>query len=183
MSAAEETEDGYDHPDLLLPRSVLDACEVSFKAADEKRVKASTDFFEDTGLMALLCRHDRVLWLVNMQTRGEQQYYVIVLLETLFQHLPQDITVGILYDIACTLERSCRKWGFLSRFMHRIQFAVSVFHAFGHDWPCQLLYHPRKRTAFGLSDGEGCERFWHAISHLIAVLRISGVSTRIILQS
>ncbi|KAJ7744004.1 hypothetical protein B0H14DRAFT_3097169 [Mycena olivaceomarginata] len=146
----------------------------SFKAADEKRVKASTDFFEDTGLMALLCRHDRVLWLVNMQTRGEQQYYVIVLLETLFQHLPQDITVGILYDIACTLERSCRKWGFLSRFMHRIQFAVSVFHAFGHDWPCQLLYHPRKRTAFGLSDGEGCERFWHAISHLIAVLRISG---------
>ncbi|KAJ7810972.1 hypothetical protein B0H14DRAFT_2606852 [Mycena olivaceomarginata] len=143
----------------------LDACKASFKAADEKRVKASTDFFEDTGLMALLCRHDRVLWLVNMQTRGEQQYYVIVLLETLFQHLPQDITVGILYDIACTLERSCRKWGFLSRFMHRIQFAVS---------PYQLLYHPRKRTAFGLSDSEGCERFWHAISHLIAVLRISG---------
>ncbi|KAJ7799459.1 hypothetical protein B0H14DRAFT_2617038 [Mycena olivaceomarginata] len=149
-SAAEETEDGYDHLDLLLPRSVLDACEASFKAADEKRVKASTDFFEDTGLMALLCRHDRVLWLVNMQTRGEQQYYVIVLLETLFQHLPQDITVGILYDIACTLERSCRKWGFLSRFMHRSE------------------------TAFGLSDSEGCERFWHAISHLIAVLRISG---------
>jgi hypothetical protein len=74
------------------------------------------------------------------------------------------------------LERSCRKWGFLSRFMDRIQFAVSVFHAFGHDWPCQLLYHPRKRTGFGLSDGEGCERFWHSISHLIAVLRISGVS-------
>ncbi|KAJ7084729.1 hypothetical protein C8R44DRAFT_545575, partial [Mycena epipterygia] len=173
-SPAEETEDGYEHPDLLLPRSVFDACEASFKAADEKRAKASTDFFDDTGLMALLCRHHRVLWLVNMQTRGEQQYYVIVLLETLFQHLPRDITVGILYDIACTLERSCRKWGFLSRFMDRIQFAVSVFHAFGHDWPCQLLYHPRKRNGFGLSDGEGCERFWHSISHLIAVLRISG---------
>ncbi|KAJ7080331.1 hypothetical protein C8R44DRAFT_894812 [Mycena epipterygia] len=152
-SPAEETEDGYEHPDLLLPRSVFDACEASFKAADEKRAKASTDFFDDTGLMALLCRHDRVLWLVNMQTRGEQQYYVIVLLETLFQHLPRDITVGILYDIACTLE---------------------LFHAFGHDWPCQLLYHPRKRNGFGLSDGEGCERFWHSISHLIAVLRISG---------
>ncbi|KAJ6574166.1 hypothetical protein B0H19DRAFT_856491, partial [Mycena capillaripes] len=170
-SAAEETEDGYEHPDLLLPRSVLDACEASFKAADEKRAKASTDFFDDTGLMALLCRHDRVLWLVNMQTRGEQQYYVIVLLETLFQHLPRDIALGVLYDIACTLERSCRKWGFLSRFMDRIQFGVSVFHAFGHDWPCQLLHHPRKRTGFGLSDGEGCERFWHSISHLISVLR------------
>ncbi|KAJ7840691.1 hypothetical protein B0H14DRAFT_3695455 [Mycena olivaceomarginata] len=161
-SSAEDTEDG-------LP--------------DEKRVKASTDFFDDTGLMALLCRHDRVLWLVNMQTRGEQQYYVFVLLETLFQHLPRDITLGILYDIACTLERSCRKWGFLSRFMDRIQFAVSVFHAFGHDWPCQLLYHPRKRTGFGLSDGEGCERFWHLISHLIAVLRISGKWQRLYISS
>ncbi|KAJ6526368.1 hypothetical protein B0H19DRAFT_970540 [Mycena capillaripes] len=181
-SAAEETEDGYEHPDLLLPRSVLDACEASFKAADEKRAKASTDFFDDTGLMALLCRHDRVLWLVNMQTRGEQQYYVIVLLKTLFQHLPRDIALGVLYDIACTLERSCRKWGFLSRFMDRIQFGVSVFHAFGHNWPCQLLHHPRKRTGFGLSDGEGCERFWHSISHLISVLRVSGVTIHIIRQ-
>jgi hypothetical protein len=132
----ENTEDGYEHPDLLLPRSDLDACKASFKAADEKRAKASTNFFKDTGLMALLCRHNQVLWVVNMQTCREQQYYVIALLETLFQHLPWDIMVGILYDIACTLECSCRKWGFLSHFIDRIQFAVSVFYAFGHDWPC-----------------------------------------------
>ncbi|KAJ7799048.1 hypothetical protein B0H14DRAFT_3491975 [Mycena olivaceomarginata] len=33
-------EDGYEHKDLLLPRSVLDGCEASFKAADEKREKS-----------------------------------------------------------------------------------------------------------------------------------------------
>jgi len=43
----DENEDGYEHPDLLLPRSVLDGCEASFKAADEKRDKASTEFFDE----------------------------------------------------------------------------------------------------------------------------------------
>jgi hypothetical protein len=100
----------------------------------------------------------------------------LVLLETLFQHLPLDITVGALYDIVCSLERSCRLWGFLDRYLDRLSFAVSVFHVFGHEWACQLLYHPRKRVGFGFTNGEGCERFWHSISHLIAHLRICGVS-------
>ncbi|KAJ7433812.1 hypothetical protein FB451DRAFT_1195879 [Mycena latifolia] len=175
MRDALEEEDGYEHPLLRLPRSVMDGCEASFKAADEKREKASTAFFEDTAIMGLLCRHDRVLWLVNMHSAGEKQFNVVVLLETLFQELPSDIRVGLLYDVACTFKRSCRKWGFLSRFMDRLAFAVSVFHAFGHEWACQLLYHPRKRVGFGFTNGEGCERFWHSISHLIANLRICGV--------
>ncbi|KAJ7434666.1 hypothetical protein FB451DRAFT_1344870 [Mycena latifolia] len=175
----EDEEDGYDHPLLRLPRSVMDGCEASFKAADEKREKVSTRFFEDTAIMGLLCRHDRVLWLVNMHSAGEKQFYVVALLETLFQELPLDIRVGLLYDVACSFERSCQKWGFLSRFMDRLVFTVSVFHAFGHEWPCQLLYHPCKRVGFGFSDSEGCERFWHSISHLIPNLRISGYHNRL----
>ncbi|KAJ7726072.1 hypothetical protein B0H14DRAFT_2641184 [Mycena olivaceomarginata] len=175
----DEDEDGYEHEDLLLPRSVLDGCEASFKAADKKREKASTDFFEDTALMALVCRHDRVLFLANMHSAGEKQFYVIALVETLFQHLPHDIVVGLLYDVACSAERSCVKWGFLDRFMGRIAWAVSVFHAFGHEWACQLLYHPRKRVGFGFTNGEGAERFWNSIRHLIAHLRICGYHNRL----
>ena len=63
-------EDGVEDG-MRVPSSVLDDCGQSFKAADEKRQKASTQFFADTGLMALLCRHDRVLWLVNMTHAGE----------------------------------------------------------------------------------------------------------------
>ncbi|KAJ7714827.1 hypothetical protein DFH07DRAFT_974350 [Mycena maculata] len=122
---------------------------------NEKREKASTKFFDDTGLMGLLCRHDHILWLVNMRTTGEKQYYVLVLLETLFQHLPSNIHIGVLY-------------------MDRIWFAVSVFHMFGHRWPCQLIYHPLKCCGFGHTNGEGCECFWHSISRLIAYLRVSG---------
>ncbi|KAJ7765044.1 hypothetical protein DFH07DRAFT_955881 [Mycena maculata] len=127
------------------------------EAEDEYEDVTLIKFFDDTGLMGLLCWHNRVLWLVNMCTAGEKQYYVLVLLETLFQHLPSNIC-----------------WGFLDRYMDRIWFAVSVFHAFGHRWPCQLIYHPLKCCGFGHTNGEGCERFWHSISKLIAYLRVSG---------
>ncbi|KAG6904298.1 hypothetical protein DXG01_011117, partial [Tephrocybe rancida] len=119
---------------LHVPNSVLDGCKSGFTAADERRAKASTQFFDDTALMALLCRHDIVLFLANMRSAGEKQHYVISLIETLFQHLPLKCHLGILYDIGCQVERSCVK-------------------------------------GFGLSDGEGCERFWHSISKLIAYLR------------
>lgn len=161
---------------MKVPKSTLDGCQESFKAADEKRTKASTTFFADTGIMALLCRHDRVLFLANMKTAGERQYFAIALLLKLFKYLPKDASVGVMYDIACQLERSCRRWGFLPEYLSRIWWAVSVFHAYGHQWVCQLVYHPRKRSGFGLADGEGCERFWSAIEFLIPTLRISGVS-------
>ncbi|KAJ3713041.1 hypothetical protein C8R42DRAFT_593768 [Lentinula raphanica] len=170
--------DGYEGS-LKVPKSVLDGCENSFIAADGARTKASTKFFDSTGLMGLLCRHDRVLWLVNITTAGERQHYAFSLIDMLFKHLPSSYTVGLLYDIACQLERSCIKWGFLEHYLPRITFAISVFHAFGHGWPCQCIYHPRKCKGFGLSDGEGCERFWHSISKLIAYLRVCGHHLRI----
>lgn len=166
-------------PGMQVPASVLNDCSNSFVAADEKRQKASTQFFADTGVMALLCRHDRVLWTVNMTSAGEKQHYILALLQRLFEHLPQDATVGILYDIGCQLHRSCQKWGFLQEYLPRLTCAISVFHAFGHQWPCQIIYHPRKRTGFGLTDGEGCERFWSALKTLIPGMRVSGVSTAV----
>jgi hypothetical protein len=51
-------DDEYEYTRLPLPHSVLNACEASFKVADEKWEKASTDFFEDTAFMGLLCHHD-----------------------------------------------------------------------------------------------------------------------------
>ncbi|EIN03796.1 hypothetical protein PUNSTDRAFT_33337, partial [Punctularia strigosozonata HHB-11173 SS5] len=137
-----------------VPNSVLDGCESSFIAADEKREKASTTFFDDTGLVALICRHDFVLWLANMTSAGERQYYALALIDKLFQHIPTTWRAGILYDIGCQIHRSVYRWGFLTEVRDRIAFAVSVFHAYQHQWACQLCYHPRKCDGFGCSDGE-----------------------------
>jgi hypothetical protein len=96
-------------PSMAVPDSVLDSCEKAFIAAQETVTKASTSFYSDTGLMALLCRHDRVLWLANLTSPGEKQHYALALLQRLFQELPEDWEVGLLYDIACQIHRSIIK--------------------------------------------------------------------------
>lgn len=175
--ADDETED-HDRFEngLRVPKSVLDGCLASFTAADETRVKGSTRYFDVTAIMTLLCRHDRPLFSVNVDIAGEGQHFAFALLAKVFEHLPPDVEVRFLYDIGCQLHRSCEIWGFLKPYMTRLTFAVSIFHAFGHQWPCQLIYHPRKCIGYGLSDGEGAERLWHALSHLIAYGRVAGVS-------
>ncbi|KIM51219.1 hypothetical protein SCLCIDRAFT_143749 [Scleroderma citrinum Foug A] len=121
--------------------------------------------------MAFLCHHDHVLWLVNMTSAGEKQHYALVLMKYLFENLPATMTVGLLYDIGCQLERSCRKWKLLDDgILSRLKFGISVFHAYGHQWPCQIVYHPRKCVGFGLSDGEGCEWVWSSLKMLIPIL-------------
>ncbi|EIN08542.1 hypothetical protein PUNSTDRAFT_33929, partial [Punctularia strigosozonata HHB-11173 SS5] len=176
-SGNDGAEDKCEGP-LKLPNSVLDGCESSFKAADEQREKASTNFFDDTGLMALVCRHDRVLWMANITSAGERQHYAIALLDKFFHHVPKTFRAGVLYDIGCQLHRSCFKWGLLENYRDRIVFGISVFHAYGHQWACQVIYHPRKCECFGLSDGEGCERVWSALEHLVPGLRVSGYYQR-----
>ena len=163
---------------LNVPNSVLDGCQESFTAADEEREKASTQYFKDIGLMAMLCRHDRVLFLANMTSAGEKQHYVLALIKELFTHLLKEVIVGILYDIGCFVHRSCLKYNILPDILPRITFGLLVLHAYGHQWPCQLVYHPQKHVGFSLSDGEGCERFWSRLKKLIPSFRVPGVRFR-----
>jgi hypothetical protein len=172
----DDTEEDIFNGDMPIPHSVLKECKSSFLAADESRIKASMQFFDDMGLMALLCRDDHVLWVTNMKTAGERQFYAIALLMLLFQHLPLLATLGMLYNVACKLHESCVKWGFLNNCLMCIIWAVSVFHAYAHQWACQLCYHPRKHASFGLSNGEGCERLWSLLKRLIPGLCVSEVS-------
>jgi hypothetical protein len=68
--------------------------------------------FDDKGLFVCLCRHGIPVFLVNMDTPGEQQKYVISVLKKLFSMLPPTATVVLLYDIACIIERSVQKVSF-----------------------------------------------------------------------
>lgn len=91
---------------IPVPDEAIDSCEASYEAADGKKQKASMDSFDDTGLMALICRHDIPLFLANINTPGEQQKYTLVLLSHLFSLLPSQATVVTLYDVGCVTERS-----------------------------------------------------------------------------
>ncbi|KAF9505134.1 hypothetical protein BS47DRAFT_1272863, partial [Hydnum rufescens UP504] len=51
----EPGDDDAVEPGMNVPNSVLDICGDSFIVADSDRIKASTQCFDDTGLMAMLC--------------------------------------------------------------------------------------------------------------------------------
>jgi len=94
---------------MAVPDEAVDRCEDSYEAADGKKQKAAIDSFDDTGIMALICRHDIPLFFANIDTAGEQQKYSITLIEHLFSLIPLKCNVVVLYDIGCVLARSLMK--------------------------------------------------------------------------
>ncbi len=165
-------------PGLKVTKETYDGCKQSFIAADEHRKKASKKYFDDTGVMAAVCCHGIPLLYINIWTPGEQQFYVLSLLAKLFEHLPEMWTIGCLYDIGCQgcqIDQALCKWDFFpSEWNSCLTWGVSIFHAYGHQWACQLWYHPQKDECWGLSDGEVCEHFWSGLCHLVPGLQVTG---------
>ncbi|KAG2124876.1 hypothetical protein DEU56DRAFT_963177 [Suillus clintonianus] len=164
----------------LVPDEAIDLCEGAYEAADGKKQKAAMDSFDDTGVMALICRHDIPLFFTNIDSPGEQQKYSIALLQHLFSLLPPQATVTLLYDVGCVLARSLSKHEILPEDVtNRLRFATTAMHAYGHEWACQLVYNPRMCVGLGLSDGEGTERLWSRFVRLIGVERSSSRQRRL----
>lgn len=118
-------------------------------------------------------------------------YYPVAILKQLWELYP-DKFIGVLYDIGCHLgvhivkvSRGCiivSSINWLVSYPQRrlfpqdelkMMFGTSVFHAYVHQWACQIKYHPCFNEFWGLSDGEGLERLWSFLSALVAPLRIS----------
>jgi Kyakuja-Dileera-Zisupton transposase len=93
-------------PGLFMANYIYTGCGERFLAAGEQNTKAETSVYDDTGLMALVCPHDRPLFMVTLKDRGEKQYNAIALLHQLFKELPDTWRVGVLYDIACQVHYS-----------------------------------------------------------------------------
>src|ERR1700676_1680265 len=104
---------------MSVSNSVLDTCGDLFIAADGDRIKASTQRFDDMGLMAMLCQHDSPIYIANMRTAGKKQFYAFALISVLLGDLPKDWTVGLLYDIACQIHHSLLKWNIMPEWTGR----------------------------------------------------------------
>ncbi|KAI7943759.1 hypothetical protein MJO28_011287 [Puccinia striiformis f. sp. tritici] len=155
----------------LCPPSKADRCTDSHKAADDKRNEATWKGCDDTGLMGACCRHDAAIFVGNIYKSGEQRCLPVTLVDKLIAHSEGDRQIGILSDIGCSLDKYMGTRGLLQEHRHRLSFGTSVFHAYVHNWICQLDYHPRLNEGWGLSDGEGLERLWSYLSPLISPLR------------
>ncbi|KZT56480.1 hypothetical protein CALCODRAFT_435717, partial [Calocera cornea HHB12733] len=173
-----------DHSAARLSAEALERCKRSFKVADEDAAIVNEHLFDPTGVVVLLCRHDIPLFACDITTPGEQQKYVVAMLLELMKELPNTATIGLLYDIGCQLDHSCRlvsrtAYGYLGDALPRVIMGCSVLHAYGHEWSCQVAYNPRRREGFGLSDGEGSERVWSRTRREIPILRRADKSCRV----
>ncbi|KAG2115497.1 hypothetical protein DEU56DRAFT_919407 [Suillus clintonianus] len=167
-------------PVPLVPDEAIDQCETAYEAADGKKQKPAMDSFDDTGIMALICRHDIPLFFANIDSPGEQQKYSVALLEHLFSLIPPYATVVALYDVGCVLARSLSKYDILpGSIVSRLRLATTAMHAYGHEWACQLVHNPRMCIGLGLSDGEGTERLWSRFVRLIGIERSSSRQRRL----
>jgi hypothetical protein len=92
-----------------VPDAAVDDCERSHKAGSGSTVKTYMELFDDTGVMALVCRHDIPLVAANIDTPGEQQKYAVALIQHLFSLILENATVTVLYDVGCVLNRSQEK--------------------------------------------------------------------------
>ncbi|KAJ7584472.1 hypothetical protein C8J56DRAFT_893124 [Mycena floridula] len=135
----------------VVPDSAIDGCQESHHAAKGDQAGLKGKQFDDNGLMALVCRHDIPLFFANIDTPGEQQKYIVALLEYLFSMIPQHASVVVVYDIGCVVDCSFDK----------------------------LVYNPRLQCRLGLTDGEGVERLWSRLRKLIGIERYMARNGRI----
>ncbi|PLW48616.1 hypothetical protein PCASD_03389 [Puccinia coronata f. sp. avenae] len=106
---------------------------------------------------------------------GEQRCLPLAILEKLFEDVELSRPVGVLYDIGCSLKKflDLREYFMFSAKKEHLKFGTLVFHAYVHEWKCQVKFNPRFNVGWGMSDGEGLERLWSLLAPLVRTLRYS----------
>ncbi|KAH9807804.1 hypothetical protein DFH28DRAFT_1088667 [Melampsora americana] len=75
-------------------------------AANDSRSASTWRPCDDTGLLAMVCRHNHASAFVNIVQSGEKSYFAHSLIGWLLKQLDEkDSTVGLLYNIGCNLEK------------------------------------------------------------------------------
>ncbi|KNE96441.1 hypothetical protein PSTG_10272 [Puccinia striiformis f. sp. tritici PST-78] len=122
------------------------------KAANNKRNALTWKGCDDTGLMGCCCQHDAAIFLTNIHKSGEKRVFPLAILQRLLSTIEPTLPVGVLYDIGCSLDKYINLRNLLPEDRARIKYGTSVFHAYVHNWACQLDYHPRFNKGWGLSE-------------------------------
>ncbi|CEP11595.1 hypothetical protein [Parasitella parasitica] len=81
-----------------------------------------------------------------------------------------------MYDVSCKLGPSITKW--FPESASNFRYAVNAFHIYTHIWDCQQKFSPKFIEDWGLTDGEGVERFWSYMSGYIPISRPMRDSSR-----
>ncbi|KAF9510706.1 hypothetical protein BS47DRAFT_1364382 [Hydnum rufescens UP504] len=98
-------------------------------------------------------------------------YFMLTMIQKLLGELPESFMVGFFYDIICVMHHEMEHWQLLPQCLPHLKFATPVFHSYGHQWPCQLSYHPYKNPEFGCTDGPEKDAGVKAIEAVLNILK------------
>ncbi|XP_074653580.1 uncharacterized protein LOC141907738 [Tubulanus polymorphus] len=182
----------YSTPQILRPifldqgnvdSYVLRCCDTSklddgecnnFQAGTDIRAKNKAVNLDYTGVMGLACsRHEIPLAMLNLR-HGERLSYVVSLLNHMVAELQVEhnqLELVVMYDIACVLQKYLKKPDISRMLPGNLQFAIPLFHCYGHQANCQTNLSPRRLENFGLTDGETMERFWSYIRRFALITK------------
>ncbi|OWT35697.1 hypothetical protein C362_06714 [Cryptococcus neoformans Bt1] len=104
----------------------------------------------------MVCHRGVCLRQINLFRSGGKMYYPLALVHYILRDIDPHVRLGLLYDIGCNFEAYFVKRNLLfkERAEKRLKIGVAVFHAYAHNWLCQMRYNPRIATGFALTDGE-----------------------------
>ncbi|KAF7334068.1 hypothetical protein MVEN_02312400 [Mycena venus] len=169
-------------PTLSIPQDVIDGCEATFEAANEKTQKSDSKRYDASGIFLMTCRHGQIIFFCNIYTPGEQQRYIVASLEELARHLPSQATILQAYDIGCVIDHSLNKFPILRESLRqRVSFIINHMHSYRHEWACQLTFGPRFGLGAGLADHEDVERVWSRTQKMVPITRNQWNSRRILM--
>uniref|UniRef100_A0A7M5X5P9 CxC2-like cysteine cluster KDZ transposase-associated domain-containing protein n=1 Tax=Clytia hemisphaerica TaxID=252671 RepID=A0A7M5X5P9_9CNID len=144
--------DGYD--DSLKTKDCS-----NFQAGNNLRSKRKTNKLSVTGIFGMSCRHEFPKLFLNMR-HGERLGYAVMILDQILKDVKdKDLSVHIIYDIACVLKAHLQKKKTYTKYKN-FKFGIPVFHSYGHRGDCQVKNSIRRLDSFGLMDGELMERLW-----------------------
>ncbi|XP_066294857.1 uncharacterized protein [Branchiostoma lanceolatum] len=132
----------------------------NFQAGSSVRSRSRQEKLDVTGVFGAVCRHSMPVKFLDMH-HGERLGYPVHLIEELLSAVQpgRNLKLHVMYDIACVLTahlEHAERWDLLEA----IELAIPIFHCYGHKSSCQILYSPRRKEGFGLTDGECVERLW-----------------------
>ena len=93
---------------MAVTNNIIDRCEDSYLAAKDYRIRTSKED-SDKGLIVMVCRHDNVIWFINMGPNGEKRYFMLTMMQKLLGELPESFTVGFFYDVICAMHREMER--------------------------------------------------------------------------
>ncbi|RPA82327.1 hypothetical protein BJ508DRAFT_325598 [Ascobolus immersus RN42] len=144
-------------------------CSSNFRATAAK--PTSMKRYDETGLLAMVCRHDAPLRLMNLHA-GERLLWVTDFLEKTLRNISNEgIKIEkmiLMYDIACQLDAFIHNKKHGSPFLvSQLEVVVNKFHGYGHEFRCHERWGAHQKRGVAKSDGEGVERLWAVLRFLV----------------